>query len=454
MSRKKFFLAYGILFFAALLLRLTIAAFANYGEIKTVRPDTIGYLTPARSLVDNGTYEGTRRPPGLPIVAAAVFKSGGGEKVLSFLLAGISAFSVLAVARAGFLYGGHPAGLIAGTLYALNPTVLGNAPLLLTDTLAGVFAALQYWFFLEFYRRKRLSGLYGCTAVAALGVLIRPVNLLFILPLLFLLAVMPEMKWQKKLQHGTVSVLLFFAVIFPWMFRNAAQGAGFTIDTNTGAMYHQNGAMLLGEVTGRGYEFEKQRILKEQEELFADTVRFPNEKSREEYRITQYKILVKKHFRIWLKQQMNYQILLPDIPSLLECLGISSSDRGTMAVLKEQGIMAAVRHYFGKNWLGIMLAVLPLIAVSLLTYAGSFAFLVFLFRELKSQWMEIFIFAAFVYYYLFLPGAIVAPRYQIPALPGLAVTAAMGIAAIRKVLTARRRFGDEKTLECSGDSAS
>ena len=38
MSRKKFFLAYGILFLAALLLRMTIAAFANHGEIKTVRP--------------------------------------------------------------------------------------------------------------------------------------------------------------------------------------------------------------------------------------------------------------------------------------------------------------------------------------------------------------------------------------------------------------------------------
>ena len=360
----------------------------------------------------------------------------------------------MAVARAGFLYGGHPAGLIAGTLYALNPTALGNAPLLLTDSLFGVFAALQYWFFLEFYRRKHLSGLYGCAAAAAIGVLVRPVNLLFILPLLFLLAVMPEMKWQKKLQHGAGCALLFLTVIFPWMFRNAAQGAGFTIDTNTGAMYHQNGAMLLGEVTGRGYEFEKQRIVKEQEELFADIVRFPNEKSREEYRITQYKSLVKKHFFVWLKQQMNYQILLPDIPSFLECLGLSSSDRGTMAVLKEQGIMAAVRHYFGKHWFGIILAVLPLIAVSLLTYVGSLTFLVLSFKHWKGEWMEIFIFAAFVYYYLFLPGAIVAPRYQIPALPGLTVTAAMGILAVWKHLKSVRGGEDGKDQAVRRDSAS
>ena len=454
MSRKKFFLAYGILFFTALFLRLTVACFANYGEIKTVRPDTVGYLTPAKSLVNSGTYEGTRRPPGLPVLAAAVFKAGGGEKVLSFVLATISAFAVLAVARAGFLYGGHPAALIAGCLYALNPTALGNAPLLLTDCFAGVFAAMQYWFFLEFYRKKRLWGLYGCAGAAAIGVLIRPVNLLFILPLLFLLAVMPGMKWQKKLQYGVISALLFFAVISPWMFRNAAQGAGFTIDTNTGAMYHQNGAMLLGEVSGRGYEFEKQRILNEQAELFADKVRFPDEKSREEYRINQYKLLVKKHFFVWLKQQMNYQILLPDVPSLLECLGVSSSDRGTMAVLKEQGLMAAVRHYFGKHWFSIILAVLPLIAVSLLTYFGSLTFLMIAFRNFKRDWLEIFIFAAFVYYYLFLPGAIVAPRYQIPALPGLAVTAALGIVAVWKHFKVNRGCGDEKNQAVCRDSVS
>ncbi|MBE6390578.1 MAG: hypothetical protein E7042_00025 [Lentisphaerae bacterium] len=427
MSRKRFFLAYGILFLAALLLRMTVAVFANHGEIKTVRPDTAGYFAPARSLAANGTYEGTRRPPGFPLLAAAVFKCGGGERFLSFLLAGFSAFTVLAVARAGFLCGGHPAALIAGWLCALNPTALGNAPLLLTDSWAGVFVALQYWFFLEFYRKRKWQWLYGCAAVAAWGALIRPVNSLFILPLLFLLAVMPEMKWQKKCLHGVGCAVLFFAIIAPWMFRNAAQGAGFTIDTNTGAMYHQNGAMLMGEVTGKGYEFEKQRIIAEQTELFADTVRFPDEKSREKYRITQYRKLVIKHFPLWLKQQFNYQILLPDLPSFTECLGISRSDRGTMAVLKEQGMPAAVRHYFGEKWLWMISALLPLIAVALLTCAGSLFYLIEAVIDWKRSRMEIFIFGAFVYYYLFLPGAIVAPRYQIPALPCLAVTAALAL---------------------------
>ena len=424
MTRKKTVLLYGTLLLAALIFRLVIAGFANCGEIKTVRPDTVGYLTPAKSMVERGVYDGTRRPPGLPVLAAAVFKCGGKEKALSYTLAVLSALTVLAVARAGYLYGGHKTGMTAGILYAFNPTVLGNAPLLLTDTFAGLFAALQYWFFLEFYRKKKSWGFFACVLAAGLGVLIRPVNSLFILPLLFLLAFM-KLDWKKKLIFAGSGTLLFLAPFFPWMLRNASVGAGLCVDTNTGAMYHQNGAMLLGEVNGRGYEFEKQRILAEQNELFKDKVRFPDEKSREEYRIGKYKELVKKHLFVWLKQQCNYQILLPDLPSLLECLGVTSSDRGTMAVLKEQGIAAAVRHYFGEHWFFIMLLLLPLTAIALITYCGSGIYLIYSLQHWKTAYMEIFIFGAFVYYYLFLPGAITAPRYQIPALPCLCVYCAM-----------------------------
>ncbi|MBQ9088284.1 MAG: glycosyltransferase family 39 protein [Lentisphaeria bacterium] len=447
MNRKKLYGIYGGLFLLALLLRMTMAIFANCeSEVRTVRPDTAGYLTPARSLVEDGSYNSTRRPPGLPVLAAAVFKCGGGIRVLSFILAGVSALTVLAVARAGFLYKGHAGGVIAGTLYALNPTVLGNAPLLLTDTLAGVFAALQYMFFLEFYRSKQWWGFFACAGVAALGTLIRPVNMLFILPLIFLLLCMRGISWKKKITAAVTGFLLFASIIFPWMLRNAMCGAGFCVDTNTGAMYHQNGAMLLGEVSGRGYEFEKQRIIWEQEELFRDTARFPDEKSREEYRISAYKKLVKEHFFIWLKQQMNYQILFPDIPSFLECLGVTSSDRGTMAVLKEQGVMAAVKHYFGKNWFLVIVTVLPLILVAAVSYAGALGKLVLDIKDIKNKYMEIFVFGAFVYYYLFLPGAITAPRYQIPALPCLCVMAAQMLLAMLKYFRNRGtgRTGDDE----------
>jgi hypothetical protein len=55
------------------------------------------------------------------------------------------------------------------------------------------------------------------------------------------------------------------------MFRNYLAGATFDIDTNTGAMRHQNGAMLLAKINGTDFESEKAKLLKVEAETFADT---------------------------------------------------------------------------------------------------------------------------------------------------------------------------------------
>jgi len=226
-------------------------------------------------------------------------------------------------------------------------------------------------------------------------------------------------------------LLIFVGVIFPWMLRNASAGAGWCMDTNTGAMYHQNGAMLLGVVTGRGYEAEQKRILQEQARLFRDTSRFPDEKSRERYRMEQYLSLVQEYPALWLKQQFSWHILLPDAPAILEAWGVTSSDRGTMAMMKSQGVTAAVHHYFSPpGALGGLLALAPLLLAAFVTAAGSFLYLLTSFFSLRKRWFEWLVFLGFAEYYLFLPGVITAPRYQIPALPCLCCMSALWILSV------------------------
>jgi hypothetical protein len=244
--------------------------------------------------------------------------------------------------------------------------------------------------------------------------------------------------WRRRLLYCGAGMVLFFAVITPWMTRNALQGAGFCIDANTGAMLHQNGAMLLGEINGTGYEAEKQRMIREQDELFADTGRFPDEKSREAWRIKEYKALVIKHFPIWLRQQIDWRILLPDAPAFLECLGVTQSDRGTMEVLKNQGFFAAVRHYFGENVIALLLLLSPLLAVTLLTFAAFAGTVVIILRHCRKHYFEVLVVLAFVEYYLLLPGSIVAPRYQLPALPCICVAASWFILTMWQKWSRRR----------------
>ena len=359
------------------------------------RPDTPGYLEPARALAAEGTPLSAGRAPGFPLFAALVFRCFGVEAygALAVLLVLVNTATLIPVWLAGREAGSSTAGVIAAALLGLNLTMTAQAPMFLSDTLAAFFAAWQFYFFVRFWKRREMWSFPVMIAVAALG---------------------------------AVSLAVFGAILFPRMAHNAARGAGFCIDTNTGAMYHQNGAMLLAKVNGTDYEAEKQKILAELDREFADKERYPDEKSRVDYRLKRFKELILAHPFAWFPQHLQWRILLPDAPTFLEILGATTSDRGTMNVLQAQGVWAAVRFYFdGKLYLLWLLA--PLLAVTGILYLAAFGLLVSWFWRWKSKWYAIFVFLAFAEYYFFLPGPITAPRYQLPALPILTLMAAFGL---------------------------
>ena len=441
---------------AGLLLRLAVALPGLCGDAETCfsRPDTPGYLGPARALAAEGSYldcpggePNCGRAPGFPFFASLVFRLFGPENAaalaVTLLLAG--ALIPLAVYWAGTVWFDRRTALWGCGFTVLNLTMIAQAPMLLSDTLLAFTAALQFCWFIRFLRHGRPADFLWCILFAALGALIRPINSVWILPALVLLFAAPAPGWRRKLWTGAAAALLFAAVLMPWMWRNARIGAGFCIDTNTGAMLHQNGAMLLAKVNGTSYEFEKAKILAELEQRFADHERFPDEASRVDYRLKQFKALIFAHPLAWLPQHFRPHILLPDAPGFFELLGATRSDRGTMNVLQKQGLFAAVNHYFdGRLWLPLLL--LPLLAVTLLLYAGAAVWLGIAVWNWKKRWFALLVFLAFVEYYFFLPGPVTVPRYQLPALPAMAVAAALTFPVIRHFLS-RKKKNDGKTTE-------
>ena len=81
------------------------------------------------------------------------------------------------------------------------------------------------------------------------------------------------------------------------MWRNYAAGADFDIDSNTGAMRHQNGAMLMAKVNGTDFESEKQKLLASEAAAFADTEKFPDERSKEKWRKREFRNMVMKYVK-------------------------------------------------------------------------------------------------------------------------------------------------------------
>ncbi len=433
-----------MIFGVALLLRLGITVIAllvnsafnaaapeNALEIFS-RPDSAGYLGPALALADSGEYltepggvPGVMRAPGFPAVAAVFLKiSGGSFGFLALLLAFLNALAVLVAGWGIRTLWGNTASLIGASLIALNLTAIAQAPMFLSDSLFSLVAACQFWSFALFYRKRKIHYFAAAAALAACGALIRPINVAWIFPALFLVAVLPDAAWKFKLRTALSGAVIFFLLLLPWQLRNASLGAGMCIDVNTGAMLHQNGAMLLAAANGTEYEAEKQNILRELETEFADTERFPDEKSRVDHRLKRFAGIIREHPVLWFSQHFRWQILLPDAPVFFELLGLTESDRGTLNVLHTQGIRAAVNHYFdGRLWIPAL--VLPLLAVTGILYAGALGQLVVWCRTIRRSWYWLFLFLAFAEYYFFLPGPITVPRYQLPALPFLAGMSAL-----------------------------
>jgi len=91
----------------------------------------------------------------------------------------------------------------------------------------------------------------------------------------------------------------------------------------------------------------------------------------------------------------------------------------------------------------LLIPLLPALGIVLVTYIGC---AVQLCRwAVRRQVYLLFVFLAFVVYYLVLPGPIVMPRYQLPALPMMAVMAAIamkdGVTAWKARLQAAEREG-------------
>ena len=391
-----------------------------------LRPDSEFYMRAAYSLVNGNGYPGSIRAPGFSATAAILLKTVDSPLFICAFFAVAGGLASLVVYTAAKEYADYKTGLLAEALYAFNLTAVVNAPMLLTDTFFGILTALQLWLFVLFLKQKKSRFIVLTALIAALGTLIRPINLLWFLPGITLIFFVSGISWKKKLLNSLLFLLIFWAVISPWMVRNAMRDAGFCIDVNTGAMLHQNGAMLLAEVNGTDFESEKAVMLKNLNKLFSDKQRFPTEKSQVDYRKKEYTRLILAHPFLWLKQQFQWKILLPDAPTFFEILNVTSPGRGTMGVLAKDGIWAAVNYYFdGKLWLPCLL--MPFLLITGITYAGCLGILLKDLIKIKTNYTELLLFLAFAEYYLFLPGAITAPRYQIPALPVITLFAAMGI---------------------------
>ena len=389
-----------------------------------MRPDSATYFFPARAFVETGKltmdvgsdFPAVQRPPGYIFFLVAVI-SLSCPPVIGCL---VDALTVFPVALAGRRLAGRRAGIWAAVLYALNLTALANAPLILADTLLGFLCAWQVFFFVRAWRTKRLSDFLIGTVFAAAATLTKPVNLPVLLLIPLVLAPVLMRPWRKASIAALLSVLVSCAMLAPWMLRNQSVGAGFVLDRNSGLTALHNTAAILARVNGTDGDTERAALEAEAEAAFAGKPEqyanlFELKMAEDDWYLARYRKAILEHpgataathlFQVW--------ILLPDLPDFLQNLGLRTGERGTLAVLRKDGPVAAFRHYMDGSYAAAFLAVPFLLATGVLYALTAGGVWIYLRRR---RWAVLTLFAVFVLYYLAAPGPVLMPRYQIPALP-------------------------------------
>ncbi len=399
---------------------------------------------------------GNSRVPGFPLFLAVVFRLQHNYSHLLpiILLNIIGSLAVIPIWLAANLWDDKKnprLAIIATTFYAFNLTAIANAPMMLSDTLFLFGTSWQLYFFLLMWKRKknRMPAVIATGLIAGLNSLIRPINVFWFIPFATAILIMPNDSKERyplirKLFSVMAGVAIFAAAVTPWMLRNLHQNSGFTLDTNAGSLHYQNGAMILAKAEHGDFETMRAKLIADEEREFSDREKYNCDAARESYRKKEFLKIIAAHPWIWISGHFTPYILFPDAPTMLELLGITTENRGTMGILARDGLLAAVKHYFSGeyHWLFILL---PFLAITLFMYLGTFATLVVncLNHGTHGRYGILF-FLLFIEYYLFLPGPITAPRYQLPALPLMSLMAAEAMLYLKSDLFKRTLRKREK----------
>ena len=425
LSRKALIWHLAILFVAAILLRIFLAIPALADAQTLLRPDSMGYWSPAQALAaGDGFVSGPGsnvpeviRPIGYPLLLAlSIILSG--KSLLGAALTGIvaAASAVVPIVLALRKVAGDRAGLLGGWLYALNMTAAAVAPLILSDGLLGMVAAWQLCWAVYFVQSKKLHYFAFLVLFALAGVFVKPVNLPVVLIGLPVILIAGWSRLQNFIGGMIIFLFLAGALLMPWWVRNYQLCGDF--DGNSANLYFHNGSAVLAHATGESSEVWKNKLLSGAEKEFkSQPEKYPTLREQNAWKKAQFAALIKKYPRSAMITHLpNIFNLLPDMPTLLENNHVTAGERGTMAVLRQKGFVAALNHYLDGKWYIIFLLI-PFFVIHAVILVFAFFQLI---KYIKSwQWRWLLLFGVLVFYYFWAPGPVISPRYLLPALPML-----------------------------------
>ncbi|MGD0750671.1 MAG: glycosyltransferase family 39 protein [Anaerolineales bacterium] len=430
-----------IILLAAFVLRgpLLIVAFQHPG--RAYLPDSQSYIAPALKLLATGYYpvDSAMRTPVYPMFVAAIYGIGGQNPIIIILVQMvISTLSVFITYKLGSRLISKPAAMIGAVLIAISVESITNSFFLLTESLFTflLLASLLAWV------KSRQDGKGRWLVIAAilmgLAILCRPIA--FYYPLVVAGTILFDLRrrWIPRLRDILIYLVITALVLFPWLLRDYILFGSPTVSTITNYnLLFYNAAQLEANLTGVSETAVLPNLQSQANQMlerngWADT---EGNRASVEGRLAWQIILAHPVRYVYLHLKSDLNNFLPDVTDLTEILGLTVGGKGTLGVLNQYGLLAAVQNYFGGNvWLlGVFF---PLIALIGLTYLADIVGVVSIVRERK--WFALAILLFPMVYLMLIPGAPSEPRFRVPAMPYFCLLAGLGMEII--FIRAHKKF--------------
>ena len=436
-----------IILIVAALGRLGVLAGAWNAPQRLLAPDSEDYAELAVSLAADGEFSRDGQPevfrtPGYPLVLALAM--AGGESwplwvALLQIVAGVLA--VYLTFLLGWLLWSQRVGLWAAGLQAVNPLSIAADVRVLSDSLYALLLVLAVVLLVHHVKSGRAWPAVASAAVLGASCYIRPVG---IVPVLIVLAVLAGRALVRLVRRrgearklGRVfflSAVASLLVIAPWTLRNHLVGGypSFSSAAQVNTFHYEAPAVL---VRTRGMSLEEARdYLDDELRCALQDVPSPTPGQVAGAKGAVGGEVLRDHPGLWIAMHLKTSLatLLPGIPSVLEVLGVTTGQRGTLEVLQTHGLQAAVRHYFGDATWAFWLC-LPAIALLMCKYVFVLVGGVRAFRGGAGAWVVLLVVGALI----FVAGPAATPRFRVPIAALLSVLAAAGWVALLERFTRR-----------------
>ncbi|MBF0472252.1 MAG: glycosyltransferase family 39 protein [Nitrospirae bacterium] len=410
--------------------------------------DTQTYITPAKSLINNFTFNDEdgkpdiNRTPGYPILLIPGILLGHVEAFTIFLQVLLSCLTVFIVYKISLeIFNDEKAAFFSVMFSGFSLELLANTSILMTETLFTSIFSLFLYFIIRYLNEKKLKYILISVLLLVISIYVRPAGYLF--ALLFIPFMIVWLLYKKELTQKILIHLIIFLVItvsltYLWQIRNKTL-TGYTKFSAVSdiVLYYNEACAVLSEVEGIPQWKMSNKMLNNSTVIgnYLLPTLLATEKIQFSNNIEAYSYIRGKAIKIILNHPLYfakvhiigmYRILtsgwLPMSSNILRTF----SFRGITGLLKDYGLKETFNMLSHENPKALL--------IYLITHIGMALSLVFVVITLfhkgnKNQTGTIAVLIVGLYF-SFISGTIWDMRAKHPIIPSICILGGMGMSIV------------------------